>query len=102
MKCIIKKVIIFSKIIKLYLSESFSTAIIKKSIYTLHNKNNLNRYRSSPKSPNLYSLNQNSLSLIKNLNNSKTFYNIINVQPTVFNNYSWCYNIKPHDFDISI
>lgn len=32
------KVIIFSKIIKLYLSESFSTAIIKKSVYTLHTK----------------------------------------------------------------
>lgn len=102
MKCLIKNVIIFSKIIKLYFSESFSTAIIKKSVYTSHTKKNLNRYRSSLKSPYLYSLNQNSLFLIKNLKNSKLFYNIINIHPSVFHNYSWCYNIKPHDFDISI
>lgn len=42
------------------------------------------------------------MSLIKNLNNSKTFYYIINIQPTIFQYYSWCYNIKPHDFHISI
>jgi len=100
MKCLIKYIIIFSKILKLNFHEYFSTAIIKKSTYKLNSKKILNRYKSSLKSPYLYSLNQNSVSLFS-LKTSKLFYTIININPSFFQNYFWFYNIT-QNFDISI
>lgn len=101
MKCLIKNIIIFSKIMKLNFNESYSSFLIKKSVFTLINKKILKRFRSSLKSPYYYSLNQISFS-IKNLNRSKLFYTIVNIPLSVFQNYSWRYNIKPNDFEISI
>lgn len=100
MKCLIKYIIIFSKILKLNFHEYFSTAIIKKSTYKLNSKKIINRYRSSLKSPYFYSLNQNSVSLFS-LNTSKLFYTIININPSFFQKYFWFHNITPN-FDISI
>lgn len=79
----------------------FQVSFLKNQYLLKTTKKILKRFRSSLKSPYHYSLNQNSFSF-KNLNRSKLFYTIVNIPLSVFQNYSWRYNIKPHDFDISI
>lgn len=102
MKCLIKNVLIFSKLLKLNFKESFSNSHIKASVHKLSSNKILNQYRFSLKSPFSYSLNQNSFPSIKNLNNNKLFYTIIRIHPHLYEYYFRCHNINPPQFDFSI
>jgi len=101
MKCLIKHVVIFPKIIKLNFNILHSQTLIIESTSSLRKKN-IYSFRSFHKSPTHYFLNLKIFSTLHNVKKFKLFKNLINIPISVFQFYSRRYNNNQTNFDISI